>query len=754
MMNFKRWKNGFALAALSVCIVFSGLVINPQTTDALTASGALGPVTPKDTIYQIITDRFFDGDTTNNIPAGTSSSLFNDANGDGKGDGTDLNKYQGGDWKGIKDKIPYLKNMGITAVWISVPYKNRENLVNGIYSAYHGYHARNFFETNPHFGQMQDFIALKDALHTNGIKLVIDFVSNHTGPRPNGDGVLYEPDKDGSGNYAFDANGNPRDFNGDGKKENLLADINNDTLGFFHHEGNRPDSDTSKFGFRHKELAELADFSQENGAVVAHIEKAAKFWKSKGIDGLRHDATLHMNPAFVKGFKDAIDSDIGGPLTHFGEFFIGRPDSKYDEYKTFPDRTGVNNLDFEYYNANKQAFGDFSQNMQNFGNMLIATSNDYTYENQAISFIDNHDVSRFRYTQSNDKPFHASIATLMTARGTPNIYYGTEQYLNPGNSGSDSGRMFMQTAAPAFSETTTAFQVIKKLSALRQSNDALAYGTTEIIYSTPDVLVFKRQFYDKQVIVAVNRQPDVSATVPALNTTIPAGTYTDSLTGLLLGETANVTNVSGQNKIGSFTLSGGEVNVWSYNPSLGTTIPRIGDVVSTMGRPGNKVYIYGTGLGGTVTVKFGTTTATVTSATDSMIEATVPNVAAGAQNITVTKGSNVSNAFAYTVLGGDQVQVIFHVNKTTVSGQNIYISGSIPELGSWDTNKSFESFMNPNYPGWFLPVSVPAGSTFQFKFIIKDGAGNVTWEGGSNRSFTAPSTVTGTADTPVYTWQP
>ncbi|WP_245252169.1 alpha-amylase family glycosyl hydrolase [Paenibacillus sediminis] len=752
-MNLRKVKKVVAVLALSFSIAMPSFTFNPQHSEALTASGALGPVTPKDTIYQIITDRFYDGDTTNNIPAGTSSSLFNDANGDGKGDGTDLNKYQGGDWKGIRAKIPYLKDMGITAVWISVPYENREDLVSGAYTAYHGYHARNYFATNPHFGQMQDFIALKDALHANGIKLVIDFVSNHSGPEPDGDGVLYEPDKDGSGNYKFDANGNPVDNNGDGKKENLLADFNNDTNGFFHHEGNRPDSDTSKFGYRHKELASLADFSQENGTVVAYLEKAAKFWKSKGVDGFRHDATLHMNPAFVKGFKDAIDSDTGGPVTHFGEFFISRPDPKYDEYKTFPDRTGVNDLDFEYYNANKQAFGDFSQDMQNFGNMLISTSNDYTYENQAVTFIDNHDVSRFRNIQPNDKPFHASLATLMTSRGTPNIYYGTEQYLNPGNGGSDAGRMFMQTAAPAFSESTTAFQIIKKLSALRQSNEALAYGTTSILYTTSDVLVFKREFFGKQVIVAVNRQPDVSATVPALDTTMPVGTYTDSLGGLLFGETANVTNVSGQNKISSFTLSGGEVNVWSYNPSLGTTIPRIGDVVSTMGRPGNTVYIYGTGLSGSVTVKFGTTTAAVTSATDTMIEATVPSVAAGVQNITVTKGSNVSNAFTYTVLGGDQVQVIFHINKSTVSGQNVYVSGSIPELGNWDPASSSESFMNPNYPEWFLPVSVPAGSTFQFKFIIKDSAGNVTWEGGSNRTFTAPSAVTGTADTPVYTWQ-
>jgi glycosidase len=726
---------------------------------------AATPITPKDVVYQIITDRFVDGNTANNTPAGFDSTLFDDPDLDGNGNGDDLKLYQGGDWQGIIDKIPYLQGMGVTTVWISAPYENRDTEIldyqggGGIdrWTSFHGYHVRNYFATNKHFGLMQDFVALKDALHAQGMKLVIDFVSNHTSRwlnPTNGnsaeDGRLYEPDKNG-GNYVFDANGNPLDWNSDGNFENLLANPHNDVNGWFHGLGDRG-ADSSRFGFRHKELGSLADFSQENAQVVAHLEQAAKFWKSKGIDGMRHDATLHMNPAFVKGFKDAIDTDTGGPLSHFGEFFIGRPDPKYDEYRTFPDRTGVNNLDFEYYRAATNAFGNFSETMSAFGSMMTTTSSDYIYENQAVTFLDNHDVTRFRYIQPNDKPYHAAIATLMTSRGTPNIYYGTEQYLTSANGSDIAGRVFMQTET-AFNTSTTAYQVIGALSALRQSNDALAYGGTEILYSTNDVLVYKRQFYDKQVIVAVNRQPSVSATVPALNTTLPTGTYADELGGLLFCSSNTVTNVSGQNKITSFGLSGGEVCVWSYNPSLGTTIPRIGDVVSTMGRSGNTVYIYGTGLGGTITVKFDTTSATVVSNSDTKITATVPAVTAGIRNITVVKGGNTSNAFRYDVLSDDQVQVIFKVNASTVLGENVHVVGNVPELGNWDPAAAPEAMMNPNYPVWFLPVSVPKNTTLQFKFIKKNG-GTVTWEGGSNRSFTSSSSSTGTSDTTVYTWQP
>jgi len=756
----RRLTSARLLSAVIGCFALASL----QTAGAATASGALGPLTPKDVVYQIITDRFVDGDTTNNKPAGFDPTLFDDPDGNNVGNGADLKLYQGGDWQGIINKIAYLKNMGVTAVWISAPYSNRDTAIldyqpgGGIdrWTSFHGYHVRNYFATNKHFGTLNQFKAMRDALHAQGMKLVIDFVTNHSSRWRNPtngftaeDGKLYEPDKDGSGNYCFDANGEPYNCAGSNDIENLVADPNNDVNGWFHGLGDRG-SDSSKFGFRHKELGSLADFSHENAAVVAHLERAASFWKALGVDGFRHDATLHMSSAFAKGIKDAIDSALGGPLSHFGEFFIGRPGPKYDEYRTFPDRTGVNNLDFEYFRASTNAFGNFSETMAQFGAMLTQTSADYIYENQAVTFLDNHDVTRFRYIQSNDKPFHAAIATLMTARGTPNIYYGTEQYMSSVNASDIAGRGFMQVAAPSFSQTTTAYTTIKKLAALRTSNDALAYGQTTILFSNNDVLVFSRKFYDKEVIVAVNRQPAINHTVPVLSTTLPAGTYTDQLTGTLSG--TSVTVSVGQ--LASFTLVGGQVNVWSNNPSLGTTIPRIGDAVSTSGRAGNTVYVYGTGLGGTPTVKFGAATATVVSANDTMIETTVPAAAVpGVLDITVVKGANTSNTFRYEVLSGDQVQVNFKINASTVVGQNVYVVGNIPELGSWDPAKAFESMMNPNYPVWFLPVSVPKATQLEFKFIKKDANGAVTWEGGSNRIFTSPSTSTGTIDTSLYYWQ-
>lgn len=717
---------------------------------------ALGPVTSKDVIYQIITDRFYDGDTSNNVPDGFDATLY-----DGTGD--DLKLYQGGDWAGIIEKIPYLKGMGVTAVWISAPYENRDTEIidyqsDGSYdrwTSFHGYHVRNYFATNKHFGTLNEFKELRDALHENGIKLIIDFVTNHTSREMNPtagnipeDGKLYEPDRKEDGSFAFDENGEPYDYNGDGLVENLIADPQNDTNGWFHGLGDRGD-DNSRFGYRYKDLGSLADFSQENGDVAEYLEEATLFWANMGINGIRHDATLHMDAAFAKGLKDAVDSS--NTITQFGEFFIGRPDPKYDEYVYFPKQTGINNLDFEYYRAASTTFGDFSTTMSDFGNMMEYTQEDYDYENQTVTFLDNHDVSRFGYTQRSQKTYNAALATLLTSRGIPNIYYGTEQYIVPADGSDVAGRIFMQTDS-AFDTTTTAYQLIGELSDLRQDNDALAYGTTVIRYSSDDVLVYERQFYDDVVLVAVNRQPDASFTIDGVETMLPAGEYSDYLNGMLDGSSITVSSGTGINNSSSFTLPGGAVCVWQYDNSA--SAPQIGNVISTMGRAGNKVYIYGDGLDGNVTVNFGDTPATVIENSATEIVTTVPeNATPGYNDITVTKDGATSNSFTYNVLSGDQNQVIFHVQAETNNGENIYIVGNIPELGNWDPDNCTEALLNPNYPEWFLPVSVPAGTQIEFKFIKKDSTGAITWESGENRVITSSPDSAGSVDTELYYWR-
>jgi len=712
------------------------------------AEDPIGPVTGKDVIYQIMTDRFFDGDPTNNQPAGFDDSLFD-------GSGNDVNKFQGGDFDGVVAKIPYLKNLGITTVWISAPYANRRtaSTFDGItYTPYHGYHARNYFQSNPYYGDMSDFTNMVSALHAEGIKVVIDFVSNHTS---NGDedGRLFEPDRDASGNFVFDANGNPVDFNLDGSVENLVADPKGVNANWFHNLGNRENENTSRFDFRYKDLANLADFTHELPEVNKYLEEAAIFWKSKGVDGYRHDATLHMNGAFSKSFRDAIDSAEGGAVTHFGEFFIGRPDPKFAEYSSFPTRTGINNLDFEFFRVMTSVYGDQSQGMGEISNFYNYTADAYEIENQTVMFVDNHDVSRFLRVNGDRRALDLAITTMMVSRGIPNIYYGTEQYANGKDGSQDGGRIFMQTDTD-FGEDERIFKVIKELSDLRQSNDALAYGLTSTLYSTDDVLVMSRKFFDKEVVIAINRNKFNAMTVPNLGTSLPVGSYGDELNGLLSGASNTVFNGAGGREIASFELGPQEVSVWSSNADLGAD-PKIGDMQSFTGRPGNQVSISGTGLDGAISVAFGDTPATVVSSTYERAIVVVPTMPAGEALVTVTKGAAVSNTFAFDVLSGDQTQAIFHVEAFTDPGENVFVVGNIPELGSWDPSKALDGFHNPDpnqWWKWFLPVSVPQGTTVEYKYIYKLDDGSVIWESGANRSFTSSSSATGVVDLPEDTF--
>lgn len=712
-------------------------------------SERLGPVTPHDTIYQILVDRFSDGDPNNNDFSDFDSSLVD-------GTGKDLKLYQGGDWQGIIDRIPYLVDMGISAVWISAPNQNREERIEDeqddgsvdVWTSYHGYHAKNYFSPHRFFGDMGDFEAMRDALHNNDIKLVVDFVSNHTSrwQNPTRDykaehGRLYEPDKDTNGNYVFDSDGNA-------VGSNLLADPHGQNADWFHNLGDPESGDTSRFAYRYNDLASLADFNHEYSEPVSHLIDAAQFWKGKGVDGFRHDATLHTNPAFSRVLKDAIDDDAGGPITHFGEFFISRPDPKYGEYESFPDRTGINNLDFEYMRAQTSVFGDFSETMTDFGQMLIYTTDDYTHEHQAINFVDNHDVGRFRLTQQNDAVYNAALAAVMTVRGTPKIYYGTEQYVDPDGDSPNEGRVYME-ADYQFDKSTTAYNVISKLASLRKENLGLAYGQTFIRHDSDDVIVFERSFYDHDVVVAINRQPDQSESVPSVSTELPDGTYTDELDNLLGGGSIDASGGT----LDSFTLGGGEVNVWASTPSTSPTTPRLGTLVSTMGSAGQTVYLYGEGLGTDVTVEFGGVEATVNAGSENHVEVVVPNAAPGEVSVTASRNGQSSNDLVFTLLSGAQTQVVFHVNAETAPGENVHVVGNVPELGAWDPSEAPEAMHNPNYPEWFLPVAVPTDTQLEFKFVKMADDGTVTWESGSNRTFTSPPQRSGVGSTPTYDWR-
>jgi len=114
-------------------------------------------------IYQVIVDRFNNGDINNDFNVDTRS----------------MARYHGGDWQGLIDKLDYLQDLGVTTLWITPPVKNVEE--DAGFASYHGYWTVDFLKHNPHFGDLATLRRLSDELHARGMKLILDIVTNHVG---------------------------------------------------------------------------------------------------------------------------------------------------------------------------------------------------------------------------------------------------------------------------------------------------------------------------------------------------------------------------------------------------------------------------------------------------------------------------------------------------------------------------------------------------------------------------------------------
>ncbi|CAM3958462.1 IPT/TIG domain-containing protein [Paenibacillus alkaliterrae] len=672
-----------------------------------------------DVIYQVVTDRFVDGNSANNPTGAAYDSSC-----------TQLKLYCGGDWQGIINKINdgYLTGMGITALWISQPVENITAILNysGVNNtAYHGYWARDFKRTNAAFGSFTDFQNLIAAAHRHNIKVIIDFAPNHTSPASQTDST-------------FGENGKLLD-NG-----TQLAAYSNDPNGIFHHNGGT-DFSTIENGI-YKNLFDLADLNHNNSTIDTYFKDAIKLWLDLGIDGIRWDAVKHMPFGWQKNIMSTVNNYKS--VFSFGEWFLSEnevdPANHY-----FANESGMSLLDFEFGQKVRQVFRNGSDNMQGLDAMISRTAADYNEVNDQVTFIDNHDMDRFHQTGVSGRNLEQAVAFTLTSRGVPAIYYGTEQYMT-GN-GDPNNRAKMSS----FSTTTTAYNLIKTLAPLRKSNPAIAYGTTQQRWINNNVYIYERKFGNNVALIAINRDQTNSANISNLFTAMPSGTYTDVLGGLLNG---NGITVGTGGAVNTFTLGAGAVAVWQYTTASNT--PAIGHVGPMSGKAGNTVTIDGRGFGATKgTVYFGTTAVTganITSWEDTQIKVVIPSISAGKYGVKVrTAGSVDSNVYNnYEILTGDQVTVRFVVNNAyTTMGESVNLVGSVSEIGNWNPAKAIGSMYNQvvyQYPSWYYDVSVPAGAAIEFKFIKKSGS-NVTWEGGLNHKFTAPTTGTATVN---VNWQP
>ncbi|MFI7135078.1 alpha-amylase family glycosyl hydrolase [Nonomuraea sp. NPDC050153] len=695
-----------------------------------TAGHADAPVSNRsslkqDLCYQIVTDRFHNGDSGNDNPS-KSPNLFDSGKSNWK-------KYWGGDLAGVQQKLTYLKNMGVTSVWISPHVDNVDVPVvyGGVTNTgYHGFWTRDFKRTEEHFGSLTDFDNLIAAAHAQGIKVIMDWAPNHTSPASSEDASFAD-------NGALYNDGT------------LVGKYGSDSASLFHHNGGITNYD-DRYQAQYLNMADLADLEQQNPTVNAIAKDAAKYWMDRGVDGVRVDAVKHMTPGWQQSWADTMQAHKDTTL--FGEWYLGsQSDPTYADNVRFANDSGISVLDFYMNIAMRNAFA-YGGSMTALDAAVTKTGTDYKYPGNLVTFLDNHDMPRFLTANNDNGKLHQALAFMMTLRGTPCVFYGTEQYLHNDTSGG--GDPWNRPMMPGFDENTTAFRELQKLSALRQSNPALAYGTHQQRWINDNVYIYERKFGTDVVLTAINKGTTAQS-VSGLYTAMPAGSYGDQLDGLLGGSGITVTSGSGgNNPVTTFSLGAGQTAVWSYKAAE-PAAPVVGSVGPTLTRTGNTITVEGRGFGTSGTLKVGGVTATTTSWTANRIVATVPaGVVAGAAAVTVTTSGGTSAGYNVTNLSGAQVPVTFTVNNapSTNWGDGIYLTGSVAELGNWSTNKSIAigPLLAPNYPNWFTTASVPACSTIQFKFIKITSGGAVTWESGSNHSYTTPCSGTGST---TVSWQ-
>ncbi|MEG3933448.1 alpha-amylase family glycosyl hydrolase [Microcoleus sp. T3_B1] len=455
----------------------------------------------QETIYFIVVDRFYDGDPENN--EGPNPELYDP-------EGKDWGKYWGGDLQGVIDKLDYLKDMGVTAVWLTPLFEQVEALFVE-QAAIHGYWTKDFKRLNPRFiatgdnpsiNQTQEskdtvFDKLVHELHQRNMKLVLDIVCNHSNPDFSGKkGELYD----------------------DGVK---IADFNDDEDNWYHHYGEVKNWE-DEWQVQNCELSGLATFNENNIAYRNYIKSAIKQWLDRGVDALRVDTVKHMPIWFWQEFN----ADI---LTHrpdvfiFGEWIYSDP--RNDRSVEFVNESGMTILDFGLCVAIREVLGKGAEAGFKLVQDVLNLDHRYYGATELITFIDNHDMPRFQSLNPDPEMLLLAIGLIMTTRGIPCIYYGTEQYLHDDTDGGNDP--YNRPMMEKWDTDSPIYRAVRLLSGLRRLNPAISMGSQWQKYLTPDVYCYVRRYRDSVVFVAMNRGNSV--TIEEVDTELPDGEHTEVL---------------------------------------------------------------------------------------------------------------------------------------------------------------------------------------------------------------------------------
>lgn len=446
--------------------------------------------TAEDVLYLIMPDRFANGNQENDIIKGMKESTT---------DRNNLYARHGGDLQGIANHLTYISDLGATAIWLNPTQEN--DMKEG---SYHGYAITDYYQIDRRFGTNQEFKELVKQAHSQGLKVVMDMIFNHCG----NENYLFA-DKPSKEWFNFSSNYVQTSF----KTANVM-DI---------HASNYERRIATDGWF----ASVMPDFNQRNRHVARYLIQNSIWWiEYAGINGIRQDTHPYADFDFMSQWCKEVNEEY--PYFNIvGETWLNsnvqiaywQKDSKIAAPKNSYLPTV---MDFPLQGLMNQAFdeetGEWGGGLYRLYDYL---SQDLVYANPMglLTFLDNHDTSRFAADEdkaNNLTRYKQALAFMLTTRGIPQIYYGTE-ILMSGNKGNGDGALrrdfpggWKGDELNAFSEKgrtalqNEAFNYTRKLLQWRKGNLAVTKGNMKHFSIRQGVYVYQREYNGQSVVVFMN----------------------------------------------------------------------------------------------------------------------------------------------------------------------------------------------------------------------------------------------------------
>lgn len=463
----------------------------------------------EDALYLMMPDRFADGDESNN----SNSTLRYDV----AVDRSKPNSRHGGDLAGIRSRLDYLKQLGVTAIWLTPVLEN--DMPGG---SYHGYATTDYYRVDPRFGTNEEYRELIAECHKLGIKVVMDMIFNHCGiahpwleDAPMKDWFNSPIDVASLNNQKVDATGGKFSLPDGYKDTNFRLNTNYDPYVSDY------DIDRTVNGWF---VLGMPDLNQKNPHLMTYLIQNSIWWVEYAkINGIRMDTYPYADMQAMARWNVAVRNEYPN-FNIVGESWLEDPAGiafmqKGNKLNPIDTELPVV-MDFPLMLSAQKTFNDetlpWAEGLNNLYNHLAL---DMVYPNpkNVLTFYDNHDTDRFLAVEPNDlSRWKQAQAFLLTARGIPQIYYGTEILMSgkkdksdgyvrldmPGGWATDSIDAF--TAEGRTPLQNEAFNYLSRLLNWRQGNKAISDGSTKHFLPMNRLYVYERKAENRRVVVILN----------------------------------------------------------------------------------------------------------------------------------------------------------------------------------------------------------------------------------------------------------